>query len=299
MNQLSTEKREQIVACLVEGSSLRATARMTGTSLNTVTKLLTDLGTVCSIYQDRALQDLGCERVQCDEIWSFVGAKQKNVKPERRAEGWGDTWTWTALDADSKLVLSYRVGPRDLREASAFMNDVASRLRNRVQLTTDGLNTYLLAVRGAFKGDVDYAMVVKVFGSDQDSRKPERRYSPSVCLEAIPHPVTGNPDPDHISTSHVERLNLTTRMSVRRFTRLTNAHSKKVANHIAAISLHFMHYNFCRVHQTLKTTPAVAAGVTDHVWTLHELIGLLEHAETAVPRKRGPYKPRQPRAISN
>jgi IS1 family transposase len=298
MNKLSTEKRAAVVAALVEGNSIRSTCRMTGTSINTVMKLLTDLGTVCSIYQDRALCDLGCERVQCDEIWSFVGAKQKNVKPERRAEGWGDSWTWTAIDSDSKLVLSYRVGPRDLREATAFMKDVASRLRNRVQLTTDGMAKYLLAVESAFQGDVDYAMLIKVYGTDQDSRKPERRYSPSVCLEAVPTRVTGNPDPDHISTSHVERLNLTTRMSARRFTRLTNAHSKKVENHIAAISLHFMHYNFCRVHQTLKTTPAVAAGVTDHVWTLRELIGLLEEAETAVPRKRGKYKPRKPTTIS-
>ncbi len=293
MNKLSTEKRAAIVAALVEGNSLRATCRMTGASRNTVLKLLTDLGTVCSVYQDHALRDLGCQRVQADEIWSFVGAKQKNVKPERRAEGWGDTWTWTAIDSDSKLVLSYRVGPRDLREATAFMKDVAGRLRNRVQLTTDGLNVYLLAVDAAFKGDVDYAQLIKVYGTDQDSRKPERRYSPGVCLEAIPNRVNGNPDPDHISTSYVERLNLTTRMSVRRFTRLTNAFSKKVENHAAALSLHFMHYNFCCVHQTLKTTPAVAASVSDHVWKLDELIGLLEQAENAVPRKRGPYKARE------
>jgi IS1 family transposase len=299
MNRLSTEKRAAVVASLVEGNSIRATCRMTGTSINTVMKLLTDLGTVCSIYQDRALRDLGCQRVQCDEIWSFVGAKQKNVRPERQVDRWGDTWTWTAIDADSKLVLSYRVGPRDLREATAFMKDVAGRLRNRVQLTTDGLNVYLLAVDAAFQGQVDYAQLIKVYGTDQDSRKPERRYSPGVCIEAIPNHVNGKPDPEHVSTSHVERLNLTTRMSVRRFTRLTNAHSKKIDNHIAAISLHFAHYNFCRVHQTLKTTPTVAAGVTDHVWKLDELVGLLEEAETAVPRKRGPYKPRQPKAISN
>jgi IS1 family transposase len=297
MNRLSLEKRQQIVGALVEGNGIRATGRMTGTSINTVMKLLTDLGLLCSIYQDRVLRDLDCRRVQADEIWSFVGAKQKNVKPERRAEGWGDTWTWTALDSDSKLVLSYRVGPRDLREANAFMNDVASRLRNRVQLTTDGLNVYLLAVEGAFHGEVDYAQLIKVYGNE-NSRKAERRYSPAICLEAIPHRVNGDPDPDHISTSHVERLNLTTRMSMRRFTRLTNAHSKKIENHIAAISLHFMHYNFCRVHQTLSTTPAVAAGVTDHVWKLDELIGLLEQTENAMPRKRGHYKPRTPREIS-
>jgi IS1 family transposase len=298
MNRLSSERRASIVSALVEGNSIRATGRITGASINTVTKLLTELGTVCSIYQDRALRDLDCKRVQCDEIWSFVGAKQKNVKPERRAEGWGDVWTWTAIDSDSKLVLSYRVGPRDLGEATAFMKDVAGRLASRVQLTTDGLNVYLLAVAAAFQGDVDYAQLVKVYGSDQDSRKPERRYSPGVCIEAIPHTVNGDPDPERISTSHVERLNLTTRMSIRRFTRLTNAFSKKVENHVAALSLHFMHYNFCRVHRTLKTTPAVAAGVVDHVWTLGELVRLLEEAESFMPRERGPYKPRQPRSIS-
>jgi len=298
MNRMSTEKRAQIVAALVEGNGIRATGRMTGTSINTIMKLLNDLGMVCSIHQDRALRDLDCKRVQCDEIWSFIGAKKKNVKPERRAEGWGDSWTWTALDSDSKLVLSYRVGPRDLGEATAFMKDVASRLRNRVQLTTDGMSNYLLAVEGAFQGDVDYAMLIKVYGTDQDSRKPERRYSPSVCLGSDVVPISGSPNPDHISTSHVERLNLTTRMSVKRFARLTNAHSKRVENHIAAVSLHFFHYNFCRVHQTLGTTPAVAAGVADHVWTLDELIDLLVEAENAVPQKRGPYKPRKPKVIS-
>ncbi len=300
MNKLSAAKRKQVVAALVEGSSLRATARMCGVSLNTVTKLLTDLGVVCSVYQDRALRDLDCKHIQADEIWSFVGAKEKHVKPEKRAEGWGSVWTWTALDSDSKLVVSYRVGPRDVGEAVAIMRDVASRVRNRVQITTDGLDEYRLGIQAAFGRDVDYAMVIKKYGTDQDPRKPERRYSPSVCIEAVPQPVFGNPDPEHISTSHVERLNLTTRMSVRRFTRLTNAFSKKVENHIAALSLHFMHYNFCRAHRSLDgQTPAMAAGVTDHVWSLDELIGLLAEAEAAVPRKRGPYKPRKPKAISN
>ena len=293
MNRLSTEKRAAVVASLVEGNSIRATCRMTGVSKNTVMKLLGDLGFVCSIHQDRKLRDLACERIQCDEVWSFVGAKQKNVRPERRADGWGDIWTWVALDSDTKLVVSYRVGPRDVREAVAFMTDLAGRLRHRIQLTTDGLHLYLNAVDAAFQGDVDYAQLIKVYGTDQDSRKPERRYSPGVCLEAIPSRVNGDPDPDHISTSHVERLNLTTRMSVRRYTRLTNAFSKKVENHAAAVSLHFFHYNFCRAHQTLKTTPAVAAGVTDHVWKLPELIGLLEDAEN-VPTKRGSYKKRAP-----
>jgi IS1 family transposase len=291
MNRLSTKRRAQIVAALVEGNSIRATCRMTGASKNTVVKLLVDLGTVCSIYQDRVMRDLPCNRVQADEIWSFCYAKQRNVPADKRGQfGYGDVWTWVAMDSDTKLVPAFHIGPRDLREASAFMSDLASRLRHRVQLTTDGHRAYLLAVDGAFQGDVDYAQLVKIYGSDH-SNKPERRYSPAICLDAIPSRVTGNPDPDHISTSHVERLNLTMRMSMRRFTRLTNAFSKKIENLAAAVSLHFMYYNFCRVHQTLRTTPAVAAGVTDHVWSLSEVIGLLESAE-ATPIRRGPYKKR-------
>jgi IS1 family transposase len=226
--------------------------------------------------------------LQADEIWSFCYAKQKNVPADKRGEfGYGDVWTWVAMDSDTKLVPTFHIGPRDLREATTFMTDLAGRLKNRVQLTTDGLSVYLLAVEGAFKGDVDYAQLVKVYGSDR-SNKPERRYSPAVCLDAIPHPVNGSPNGEHISTSHVERLNLTMRMSMRRFTRLTNAFSKKIENLAAAVSLHFAYYNFCRVHQTLGTTPAVAAGVTDHVWKLDELIGLLEAAE-ATTTKRGRY----------
>ncbi len=287
MNRLTVEKRRQVIASLVEGNSIRATCRMTGVAKNTVTKLLVDLGTVCSIHQDRVMRDLPCERIQCDEIWAFVYAKQKNVPAEKRGET-GDVWTWVALDADTKLVPTYRIGDRDLSEAAAFMTDLASRLRNRVQITTDGHAPYRLAVAGAFGGEVDYAQLVKIYGSDQ-SRKPERRYSPAVCLDAIPHRVSGSPSAEHISTSYVERQNLTMRMGMRRFTRLTNAFSKKVENLAAAVSLHFMHYNFCRVHKTLGTTPAVAAGVADHVWTLEELIGLLEEAER-VPVKRGSYR---------
>jgi IS1 family transposase len=292
MNRLSTEQRKQVISCLVEGNSIRATCRMTGVAKGTVTKLLSDLGLVCSIHMDRVMRDLPCERIQCDEIWAFVGMKQKNVPADRRGENVGDIWTWVALDPDTKLVPTYLIGPRDPQSARNFMHDLARRLRSRIQLTTDAFGPYLPAVRAAFGSNVDYAQLVKTYGSDSDPRRPERRYSPSICLGADPLPINGNPDPDHISTSHIERLNLGMRMSMRRYTRLTNAFSKKVENLTAAVSLHFMHYNFCRVHQTLKTTPAVAAGITDHVWSLDELIGLLEEAER-VPTKRGPYKKRQ------
>jgi IS1 family transposase len=201
-------------------------------------------------------------------------------------------WIWVALDSDTKLVASYHIGPRDLREATAFMTDLAGRLRHRVQLTTDGHRPYFLAVKGAFGGEVDYAMLVKLYGNDSNAKSADRRYSPAVCIDAFPTSISGDSDPDHISTSHVKRLNLTTRMSVRRYTRLTNAFSKKVENHVAAVSLHYAHYNFVRIHQTLKTTPAVAAGVTDHEWKLPELVALLENAEQAVPMKRGPYTKR-------
>jgi len=290
MNKLSTHSRAAIVGALVEGNSMRATCRLTGAAKNTVAKLLVDMGTVCSVHQDTLMRNLPCERLQVDEIWSFVYAKARNVPQGKRGEA-GDVWTWVALDADTKLVPSYRIGPRDHRTAVEFLDDLQKRLANRVQLTTDGFKPYLAAVTETFGRDVDYAQLVKLYGSDS-SRKPERRYSPAVCLEAIPTPIVGNPDAAHISTSYVERLNLTMRMSMRRYTRLTNAFSKKLENHAAAVSLHFMHYNFCRKHQTLGTSPAVAAGVADHVWKLSELVGLLEAAETAVPIKRGPYKKR-------
>jgi IS1 family transposase len=269
---------------------------MTGVARNTVSKLLVDLGTVCSIYQDHAMRDLPCERIQVDEIWAFVYAKQKNVPPEKRNEA-GDVWTWVALDADTKLVPTFRIGARDVGEAMAFMTDLARRLRNRVQITSDGWAPYTIAVPQAFGGEVDYAQLVKVYGNDP-SRKPERRYSPAVCLDSVPTRVCGDPDAEHISTSYVERLNLTMRMSMRRYTRLTNGFSKKVENLAAAVSLHFMHYNFCRVHKTLGTTPAVAAGVADHVWKIAEVIALLDEAERAVSIPRGPYKPRRPRSVS-
>jgi IS1 family transposase len=260
---------------------------MTGVAKNTVTKLLVDLGTVCSVYMDRVMTDLPCERIQCDEIWAFVYAKQKNVPEEKRGEA-GDVWTFVALDSDTKLVPTFHIGPRDQASALSFMRDVAKRMRNRVQLTTDGFTTYLRAVPEAFEGDVDYGVLVKQYGTDADPRRPERRYSPSVVIAADSMKINGEPDDEHISTSHVERLNLTMRMSMRRYTRLTNAFSKKVENLAAAVALHFMHYNFCRVHKTLGTTPAVAAGISGHVWTLAKLIALLEQAERD-PVKRGRY----------
>jgi IS1 family transposase len=287
MNRLTTAKRAQIVASLVEGNSLRATSRMTGVSQNTVSKLLVDLGTVCSVYQDRVMRDLSCERVQCDEIWSFVGMKQKNVPAEKRGErGIGDVWTWVAIDADTKLVPTYHVGARDLQDAYLFINDLSRRLRGRVQLTTDGLRSYLYAVQDAFNGEIDYAQLVKMYGTDTGGAG---RYSPPKLISMAKLPINGSPDPDHISTSYVERQNLTMRMSMRRFTRLTNGFSRKMENLAAAVSIHFMHYNFVRVHKSLGTTPAVAAGVSDHVWTLDEMIGLLEAAEN-VPTRRGSYR---------
>lgn len=283
MNRLSNEKRAAVVASLVEGNSIRATCRMTGVAKNTVTKLLVDLGTVCSVYQDRVIRDLPCERVQCDEIWSFVYAKQKNVPVDKRGEA-GDVWTWVALDADTKLVPTYRIGGRGMQEAREFMEDLVKRLRHRVQLTTDGHAPYLTAVEGAFQGEVDYAQLVKIYGNDR-SNEPER-HSPAVRLGADARVVSGDPKGEHISTSYAERLNLTMRMSMRRSTRLTNAFCKKVENLTAAVSLHFMHYNFVRVHKTLGTTPAVTAGITDHVWKIDEMIALLDEAERA-PTKRG------------
>ena len=288
MNRLSPEKRAQVVRCLVEGNSIRATVRMTGVSKNTITKLLVDLGIACSAHMDRAMRDLSCETIEVDEIWAFVGAKQRNVTPEKEAQGWGDVWTWVALDADTKLVPSYRIGPRDLTEATAFIQDLSRRLSGRVQLTSDGLPFYVKSVRDAFKGEVDYAQLVKVYGDPpQDER---RRYSPAKCIEAVPQPIYGSPDPAKISTSYVERQNLTMRMSMRRFTRLTNAFSKKVENLAAAVSLHFAYYNYCRVHASLDgKTPAMAAGLEDHVWSVDELIALLTAAE-ATPIKRGTYR---------
>jgi hypothetical protein len=289
MNRLAPERRKAVVASLVEGNSIRATCRMTGVAKNTVAKLLVDLGLVCSIYQDRLMRDLPCERIQCDEIWAFCYAKAKNVPEEKKGEpGIGDVWTSVAICADTKLVLSYRVGGRGVDDARDFMVDVAKRLRNRVQLTTDGHSPYLVAVSDAFKGEVDHGMIVKHYSSSGAGGT--GRYSPGVCTGASRGTVRGNPDEAHISTSYVERQNLTMRMNMRRFTRLTNAFSKKIENLTAAVSLHFFFYNLCRVHASLDgKTPAMAAGVADHVWTLDELVGLLKAAE-AVPVRRGSYR---------
>jgi IS1 family transposase len=279
MNRLTTEKRAQIVGSLVEGNSIRATVRMTGAAKNTVTKLLTDLGEACADYQDRTLVDLPCTTVQCDEIWAYCYAKQKNVPQEHKGTfGYGDVWTWTAICADTKLVPSWLVGERTVPDAWVFMSDLASRLENRVQLTTDGHHSYIKAVDAAFGDEIDYAMLYKHYG--QDPREDERRYSPAVCTGIDIRPMTGNPDPEKISTSYVERQNLTMRMGMRRFTRLTNGFSKKVENLAHAVALHYMHYNFARPHKTLSkpypTTPAMAAGVADHKWSLYEIAALLD-----------------------
>ena len=274
MNRLENEGRIRVVAALVEGNSIRATVRMTGIAKNTVVKLLCDLGRACSDYQDKAFVNLKCERLQCDEIWSFVGAKDKNCSAEMKAKGAGDVWTWVGIDADTKLVISYLVGGRGAGWAYDFMQDCAKRIRGRVQVTTDGLKAYLEAVEAAFGMDCDYAQVQKIFGA---SDEPEKRYSPATCIGCDIKVVSGNPDPKHISTSYVERQNLTMRMGIRRFTRLTNAFSKKLENHAYAVALHFMYCNYVRIHQTLRVTPAMEAGLCDHAWTLDELLALISN----------------------
>lgn len=272
MNCLDPKSRARVIGCLIEGCSIRATVRMTGAAKNTVVKLLADIGCACGAYHNRYVRNLRVRRLQADEIWCFVGAKAKNTRLEKKAEGWGDIWTWVGIDADSKLVVSYLVGGRDGGWAQEFMEDCASRIRGRVQITTDGHRVYMDAVEGAFGAEVDYAQLQKIYGA---SMEPERQYSPARCIGCDMKVVSGNPNPKHISTSYVERQNLTMRMQMRRFTRLTNGFSKKADNHRHSVALHYMHYNFCRIHQTLKVTPAMEAGLTDHVWSLEELCALL------------------------
>ncbi len=282
MNYLDTETRARVINCLIEGCSIRATVRMTGVAKNTIVKLLSDLGCACAAYHNQAVRNLKVRRLQADEIWCFVGAKAKNVSAEKKQEGWGDVWTWVGIDADTKLVVSYLVGGRDSGWAHDFMDDCASRIRNRVQITTDGNRVYLDAVEDAFGADIDYAMLQKIYGapSDEDSR----RYSPARCIGCDLKVVSGNPDPKHVSTSFVVRQNLTMRMHMRRFTRLTNGFSKKVDNHRHSVSLHYMFYNFCRIHQTLKVTPAMEAGLTDHVWGIEEFALYCQNLPS--PRRR-------------
>jgi IS1 family transposase len=276
-NVLSKEKRAQVISCLVEGNSIRATVRLTGAAKNTVVKLLADAGRACSIYQDRAFRQLTCKRIQCDEVWSFIGAKEKNTTPETKAKGWGEAWTWTAIDADTKLVPCWFVGGRDANAAWHFMHDLAGRLAHRVQLTTDANKAYLTAVESAFGNEIDYAQLVKIYGAAPEGA--EVRYSPAQCMGTRIAKVTGEPESGHVSTSYVERHNLTIRMGNRRFTRLTNGFSKKVENHEHMLALFFFFYNFCRIHQTLRVTPAMQAGLTDHVWELSEIVGLLDSAQ--------------------
>jgi IS1 family transposase len=286
MNKLDTKTRAQILHMLVEGTSMRAVSRMTGVSINTVTKLLVDAGRVCAAHHSRVVQNVPAKRVQCDEIWSFNYAKQKNVKAAKSAPiHAGDVWTWTAIDADSKLIVSYMVGDRSAEAATEFMHDVAYRLANRVQLTSDGHAAYLRAVEGAFGMDVDYAMLVKIYGSSPESAK--GRYSPAECIGAEPKPIMGDPDGKHISTSYVERSNLSIRMGNRRFTRLTNAFSKKIDNHIYMLSLYFAYYNFCRIHKTLRVTPAMAAGISDTVRDMDWIVGLID---AVAPKPNRPAK---------
>src|SRR6266568_5898741 len=276
MNRLDEARRAQVIRCIVEGNSIRSTVRITGVAKNTIAKLIVEVGYAAAAYENRVLCNLKCKRIQCDEIWSFVYAKERNVTPEISAKRTaGDIWTWMALDADSKLVVSWMIGDRSATTAKNFIDDLAGRLANRIQLTTDGYRVYVDAVEGAFGAAIDYAMLVKIYASTQE----ETRYSPAECIGCETKRIMGNPDPKHISTSYSERQNLNLRMQLRRFTRLTNAFSKKVENHAAAFAIYSMYHNFVRVHQTLRVTPAMEAGVTDHLWTIEEMLAILDANE--------------------
>ena len=282
MNRLSIEERSKILACLVDGNSIRATCRITGVAKGTVLKLLADVGAACRTYHDQHVRNVKAKRVQCDEIWSFCHAKAKNLHEDYKGVfGYGDVWTWTAIDADSKLIVSYSVAGRDATSANNFVKDLSGRLANRVQLTTDAYRMYFVAVDNAFGGDIDYAMLDKIYSTPK-GKESATRYSPGECCGTFKRRISGNPNKADISTSHIERQNLTMRMSMRRFTRLTNAFSKKVENLAHAVALHFLHYNFCRIHQTLRVTPAMEAGLTDHVWSLEEVVLLAAEPEAVV-----------------
>jgi IS1 family transposase len=275
MNMLATDKRAQILSCLVEGCSMRATSRLTGAAKKTVERMLVSAGEACADYMDKTMRNLPCKVLQVDEVWSFTRCKQANVPEILKGErGIGDTWTWIALDSNTKLIPCFHVGKRDATDAYEFINDLAGRLASRVQLTSDGHKAYLQAVEDAFGSEIDYAQLIKLYGNDQGQTQ-EVRYSPPVCIGARKKRITGNPERGLISTSHIERQNLTVRMGNRRFTRLTNAFSKKIENHCHMMAIYTMHYNFCRIHQTLRVTPAMEAGVANHVWTLEDIVALI------------------------
>lgn len=273
MNTLTTKTRAQIVSLLVEGNSINAASRITGVSKNTILKLLVHVGTACVAYQDRVMVNLKCKKVQCDEIWAFVGMKQKNVPEDLKGTlGYGDVYTWLGIDADTKLIPCWHVGTRGAESAYDFIHDLASRMANRIQLTTDGHKAYVMAVEDAFGSDIDFAQLIKMYGTPGQTKEDMRRYSPAECTGIRKERVTGNPNMKDVSTSYIERANLTMRMHMRRFTRLTNAFSKKLENHMHAISLHFMFYNFCKIHTTTRVSPAMAAGIDDHLWDMEEVV---------------------------
>jgi IS1 family transposase len=289
MNRLNREQRAKILHLLCEGSSIRAVTRLTGASKNTVTKLMVDAGKACAEYHDKTVRNIKAKRIQCDEIWSFCYAKEKNVRDAKAApDGAGNVWTWTALDADSKLIVSWWIGDRSSSTGRVFLDDLKSRLANRVQLTTDGHGAYLEAVDHTFGEDVDYAMLIKLYGPAPDG--PQTRYSPPPCLGTRTKDVSGNPDPEHISTSFAERQNLNMRMHMRRFTRLTNAFSKKFENHAHAVALFTTYYNFVRIHKTLRLSPAMAAGVTGKLWEIGDIVDVLERWEAALKLANDPTR---------
>ncbi|HEV2855628.1 MAG TPA: IS1 family transposase [Thermoanaerobaculia bacterium] len=287
MKRMDTKRRAAIIAALVEGVGIRSTCRMTGASKGAVLRLISDLGPVCAAYMDQAFHDLPCSVLEVDEIWAFCFAKAKNVPEDKKGTfGYGDVWTFTAICADTKLIPSYMVGPRDGGTATEFCQDLASRLAGRAQITSDGLKLYEGAMADAFGGDVDFAMLQKIYAASPGG---ETRYSPAECIGCEKRAVSGNPNPARVSTSYVERSNLSMRMGLRRYTRLTNGHSKKLENHCAALAIYFMHYNFARIHSSIRCSPAMAAGVTSHLWSVEEIVNLLP---VEAPKKRGPYKKR-------